>query len=340
MSGKRFTAQQFTSYAAAIGTLSFLGWIAVVIALTTNNYWVNGTITQTTTTPGSGVSSLSILTTYIEGTLTYVSAKVCIVSTTVPPPAQRPSTQCTQTLFSGSPASIYVGSGCNTPAGSPYEVCNALGAMVGLTGFTTFLLAAMLILFGFTTVSAAGIAYRSSRSAESLAASGLNRDVMAPGSWLRFDKYSLDQSTTLAILVLIDVLLAIVWIITFPSGLRNVFSLIISDLVSQTTVPQNSTIAWTQNPMPGAGFWVAFGGSLAVLASAWFMYKLHVAAKDAREGWTQGMSPLFNPLEAGAGGNPQYLPPPAAAATASSSASVAVVGGNDYSVLPSKGGEN
>lgn len=327
MTTKRFSGQQFTSHAAAVATLAFVAFIATVVSLAGSNFWVNGTITQTTTTPGNGVTTMSFLTTYIEGTLTMMDSKVCAVSTTNPPPNQRPATQCTTTGFAGSPQSIYISSGCNTQAGSAYKVCNALSAMVSSTGFTTFLLVMMILLSAFMTASAAGLAYRSSRSSESAAAAGVSKDPAAPGSWLRFDQYSLDQSTVLMGLTGASALVAVIFIITWPSAIRNVFSLIIADIESQTTVPNNSTIAWSQNPMPGAGFWVAFGGCLALLASSYLSFKLWKAAKDARDG--VGASPLFNPLDGGSSGaGAAYLPP---AAVASSSTT-----GGEYAPIPSK----
>lgn len=313
---------------------SLAGWSAcstaaalalILVAMAGTGKWAQSTIVSTTVNTGNGVTETSAATIYIEGGLSSgYSATMCSISTTNPPPAQRPAASCSAMPLAGTPQAMYVSAGCNTDIASSYKICSALSALIGGSGFTWVLLIAVSALMMLAFVSAVGISYRAlrrERAGESpldlVGGKGAAQDAHGQGQWLRAFGRSLDQASTLMLLLASTLLLGVIYVITWPSAMANALNLVVADLQSQqpSPLPAGYTISYSVSPGPGASYWLGFGAVIfaaLAFAPAFSLYRSGGSAaaqqgsSSAASGSGVSSSPLFNPLEAGASG---YAPP-------------------------------
>lgn len=303
-----------------------------------------------TTVVNNGAET-NILSNYVEGSLTYVASRSCSISTTNPPPTSRPTASCSATGLNGSPQNMYYSNACDTSIAGGYKLCSALGALVGATGFVFTLQVALLLLTALAIAASIGLAHRLGRPAPSaasedgvslfdpLAAKAAASDAHAQGHWLTWGRRSLDQAGPLLLLQAAIMFLGIIFVITWPSAVNNVLSLLIADLQSQqpTPLPAGYSVSYSLNPGPATGYWIVFGGLLfAALATiaAFRLYRSSAGAVGGAGGLTGASgfessssgssgggvshSPLVGSAGSAAGGELIYsaLPGPAAGAAA------------------------
>lgn len=227
-----------------------------------------------------------------------------------------------------------------------YKLCSALGALVGATGFVFTLQVALILLAALAIAASIGLAHRLGRPAPSpasddsgslfdpLAAKAAASDAHAQGHWLTWGRRSIDQAGPLLLLQGAILFLGLIFIITWPSAVNNVLSLLIADLQSQqpTPLPAGYSVSYSLNPGPATGYWIVFGGilfsSLSTIA-AYRLYRSSAGAVGGAAGLSGGASgyesssgsthsPLVNGAGSAAGGDMLYaaLPGPAAGAAA------------------------